>query len=60
MDLALSAVIAAVGAAGTFWWLKAHSHPDLVTRSEFDLLRGLIESHHAQVMRELDQIRERL
>lgn len=57
MSPIVSTILALVSAAGTFWWLQSHTHPELVNRSEMDMLRTLIQSQHEDVLRALEQIR---
>lgn len=57
LQLAVSLAFAAVSAAGTFWWLQTHTHPELVQRNELEILRSLIQSQHEAVLRELEQLR---
>lgn len=60
VDLLLAALAAIGGVSGTWYWVKAHTHPELVHRNEMTLLRQLIETQHAATIRELEQIHDAL
>jgi hypothetical protein len=50
----------ALSGVGAWWWVKEHSHPELVHRNELDLLRSMMASQHEAVLRELQLLRDLL
>lgn len=56
VEIVLSALSAAAGAAGTWFWLREHTHPELVSRAELALLQVQL----SEILAELRYLRNRL
>lgn len=54
LEIALSFMTGSVSAVGAWWWVARHSHPDLVTKTEF---HALLHAYHEAVIRELAELR---